>query len=40
MPTCWSWEGDPLTDPRVTLDPRNNLKLIMKDGVIHKNELS
>jgi imidazolonepropionase-like amidohydrolase len=33
-------EGDPLTDLRVMLDPRNNLKLIMKDGVIYKNELS
>ena len=32
-------EGDPLTDLRVMLDPRNNLKLIMKDGVIYKNEL-
>jgi imidazolonepropionase-like amidohydrolase len=33
-------EGDPLIDLRVMLDPRNNLKLIMKDGVIYKNELS
>src|SRR6266478_6317538 len=33
-------EGDPLTDLRVMLDPRNRLKLIMKDGVIYKNELS
>jgi len=33
-------DGDPLTDLRVMLDPRNNLKLIMKDGVIYKNELS
>jgi len=33
-------EGDPLTDLRVMLDPRNNLKLIMKDGVIYKNELN
>ena len=33
-------EGDPLTDLRIMLDPRNNLKLIMKDGVIYKNELS
>jgi len=32
-------EGDPLTDLRIMLDPRNNLKLIMKDGVIYKNEL-
>jgi imidazolonepropionase-like amidohydrolase len=33
-------DGDPLTDLRVMLDPRNRLKLIMKDGVIYKNELS
>jgi imidazolonepropionase-like amidohydrolase len=33
-------DGDPLTDLRVMLAPRNNLKLIMKDGVIYKNELS
>ena len=33
-------EGDPLTDLRVILDPRKNLKLIMKDGVIYKNELN
>jgi imidazolonepropionase-like amidohydrolase len=32
-------EGDPLTDLRVMLDPRNNLKLIMKNGEIYKNEL-
>jgi len=33
-------DGDPLTDLRVMLDPQNNLKLIMKDGLIYKNELS
>ncbi len=33
-------EGDPLTDLRVMLDPRNNPKLIMKDGVIYKREPS
>jgi imidazolonepropionase-like amidohydrolase len=33
-------DGDPLTDLRVLLDPTKNLKLIMKDGVIYKNELS
>jgi len=33
-------EGDPLTDLRVMLDPQKNLKLIMKHGVIYKNELS
>jgi imidazolonepropionase-like amidohydrolase len=32
-------EGDPLTDLQVMLDPKNNLKLIMKDGVIYRNEL-
>jgi imidazolonepropionase-like amidohydrolase len=32
-------EGDPLRDLKVILDPQRNLKLIMKDGVIHKNEL-
>jgi len=33
-------EGDPLTDLRVMLNPQHNLRLIMKDGVIYKNELS
>ncbi len=33
-------EGDPLSDLKVMLDPRNNLKLIMKDGVIYRNKLS
>jgi imidazolonepropionase-like amidohydrolase len=33
-------EGDPLTKLEVMLEPRKNLKLIMKDGVIYKNELS
>jgi imidazolonepropionase-like amidohydrolase len=33
-------QGDPLTDLRIMLDPKNNLKLIMKDGAIYKNELS
>jgi imidazolonepropionase-like amidohydrolase len=32
-------EGDPLSDVRVMTDPAKNLKLIMKDGVIYKNEL-
>jgi imidazolonepropionase-like amidohydrolase len=32
-------EGDPLIDLRVLLDPQRNLKFIMKDGVIYKNEL-
>jgi len=33
-------DGDPLTDLRVMLDPEKNLKFIMKDGIIHKNELN
>jgi imidazolonepropionase-like amidohydrolase len=32
-------EGDPLKDVKVMTDPRRYLKLIMKDGVIYKNEL-
>jgi imidazolonepropionase-like amidohydrolase len=32
-------EGDPLIDLRVLFDPQRNLKFIMKDGVIYKNEL-
>jgi imidazolonepropionase-like amidohydrolase len=32
-------EGDPLADLGVLADPRKNLKVIMKDGVIYKNEL-
>jgi imidazolonepropionase-like amidohydrolase len=31
--------GDPLANIRVLLDPQRNLKLIMKGGVIYKNEL-
>ena len=33
-------EGDPLSDWRVMVDYQHNLKLIMKDGVIYKNELT
>lgn len=33
-------DGDPLTDLRVVLDPEKNLKFIMKDGIIYKNELN
>src|SRR5215470_10778337 len=33
-------DGDPLSDIRVLLDPERNLKLIMKDGVIYKNDLA
>jgi imidazolonepropionase-like amidohydrolase len=32
-------DGDPLADIRVLLDPTKNLKLVMKDGTIYKNEL-
>jgi imidazolonepropionase-like amidohydrolase len=32
-------DGDPLTDLRIMLNPKNNLKFIMKDGIIYKNEL-
>jgi imidazolonepropionase-like amidohydrolase len=32
-------DGDPLANIRVLLDPQRNLKLIMKGGVIYKNEL-
>ncbi|WP_407166914.1 amidohydrolase family protein [Bradyrhizobium sp. ORS 111] len=33
-------DGNPLLDLRVLLDPSRNLKLIMKDGIIVKNELA
>ena len=32
-------DGDPLTDLRVMTDPQRHLKVIMKDGVLYKNEL-
>jgi imidazolonepropionase-like amidohydrolase len=32
-------EGNPLSNVKVMTDPQKNLKLIMKDGVIYKNEL-
>jgi imidazolonepropionase-like amidohydrolase len=32
-------EGDPLSDVKVMTDPQENLKLIMKEGMIYKNEL-
>jgi len=32
-------DGDPLSDPRVLTNPTKNLKLIMKDGELYKNEL-
>jgi imidazolonepropionase-like amidohydrolase len=32
-------DGDPLADLRVLTDPQRNLKVIMKDGVLYKNEL-
>jgi imidazolonepropionase-like amidohydrolase len=33
-------DGDPLTDLRVLTDPQRNLTVIMKDGVLYKNELA
>ena len=39
MRTCWSWTATPLADLRIMADPRRNLKVIMKDGVIYENEL-
>jgi imidazolonepropionase-like amidohydrolase len=33
-------EGDPLTDMRVMLHPEKNLKFLMKDGTIYKNDLN
>src|SRR6516225_5530895 len=32
-------DGDPLADVRVLTNPEKNLRLIMKDGIIYKNEL-
>ena len=32
-------DGDPLADLRVLTDPERNLKVVMKDGTIYKNEL-
>jgi imidazolonepropionase-like amidohydrolase len=32
-------EGDPLADLHVLADPQKNLKVIMKDGMIYKNQL-
>ncbi|MFE6505065.1 amidohydrolase family protein [Kitasatospora sp. NPDC057738] len=32
-------DGDPTTDLSVLADPARNLRLIVKDGVVHKNEL-
>jgi imidazolonepropionase-like amidohydrolase len=33
-------EGDPLTDVRIMLQPEKNLKFLMKDGTIYKNDLN
>jgi imidazolonepropionase-like amidohydrolase len=33
-------DGDPLTDVRVMLDPVKNLKFVMKDGIVYKNEVN
>jgi imidazolonepropionase-like amidohydrolase len=32
-------EGDPFADLGVMMNPQKNLKFIMKDGVVYKNEL-
>jgi imidazolonepropionase-like amidohydrolase len=32
-------DGNPLVDLRVLTNPGKNLRLIMKDGIIYKNEL-
>ena len=32
-------DGEPLSDITILADPHNNLRLIMKDGVIYKNTL-
>ena len=32
-------DGDPIADPSVLVDA-NNLKLIMKDGTLHKNMMN
>ena len=32
-------DGDPLSDLMVMTDPQRHLKLVMKGGVIYKNEL-
>jgi len=33
------YDGNPLEDIKVIFSPKENLKLIMKDGKIYKNEL-
>ena len=33
-------DGDPLTDVRVMLNPVKNLKFVMKDGIVYKNEVN
>ena len=33
-------DGDPLTDLRVMLEPAKNVKFVMKDGIIYKDELN
>jgi imidazolonepropionase-like amidohydrolase len=32
-------EGNPMQDITILADPENNLRLIMKDGVIYKNTM-
>ena len=34
------FEGDPLRNLDVLADPERNLKLVMKDGRLHRNELA
>jgi len=38
--SCLRSEGNLLADLGVLVNPQKNLKLIMKDGTIHKNELA
>jgi imidazolonepropionase-like amidohydrolase len=33
-------EGNPLADLGVLMNPQKNLKFIMKDGAVYKNELA
>lgn len=33
-------DGDPLRDIRLLADPKRNLRLIMKDGALHRNDLA
>ena len=35
---CW-WMGDPLADITLLSEPDKNLRVIIKDGIVHKNTL-